>query len=177
MNNQILTCPIRGRLKSKTFAKDGLTFTEEYQRIQCVNFLLSKNYPKQCFKFEDIVWKLGNNARNNLRADIVIVDENDDNKIILLAEIKHENKEKNNAINNQLIPALIKTNARFGIYFDGVENVLFCDFDNYKTEYNLNHLPIFGFDFQQKSLTFADLKPIENITAILERLEQILHNI
>lgn len=177
MNNQILTCPIRGGLKSKTFAKDGLTFTEEYQRIQCVNFLLSKNYPKQCFKFEDIIWKLGNNAKNNLRADIAIVDKNDNNKIILLAEIKHENKEKNNAINNQLIPALIKTNARFGIYFDGVENVLFCDFDNYKIEYNLNNLPIFGFDFQQKSLTFADLRPIENITAILERLEQILHNI
>ena len=85
MNNQILTCPIRGGLKSKTFAKDGLTFTEEYQRIQCVNFLLSKNYPKQCFKFEDIIWKLGNNAKNNLRADIAIVDENDDNKIIRAA--------------------------------------------------------------------------------------------
>lgn len=177
MVNQNLTCPIRGTLKNKTFAKDGLTFTEEYQRIQCINFLLSKSYPKQCFKFENIVWKLGNNARNNLRADIVIVDENDNNKIILVAEIKRENKDKNNAINNQLIPALIKTNAKFGIYFDGIENALFCDFDNYKTEYNLNNLPIFGFNFQQRSLTFADLKPIENITAILERLEQILHNI
>jgi len=45
-NNPNLYCPIRGALKQKLKAKDGLTQTEEKRRIDCINLLLAHGYPK-----------------------------------------------------------------------------------------------------------------------------------
>lgn len=41
-----LNCPVRGKLNVNE--KDHLQeFTEEYRRIECVQFLLEKKYPKE----------------------------------------------------------------------------------------------------------------------------------
>ncbi|MDA3053790.1 MULTISPECIES: type I restriction enzyme HsdR N-terminal domain-containing protein [unclassified Campylobacter] len=125
MSNKTLNCPIRGELKVKEKAKDDLTFTEEYRRIECVKELLNLGYPKERFDFEKIVWdNLGNSGRNNIRADIVIYDDDKKEKIFLIAEIKRDDvNKKNETIETQLKPPLIKNKATYGIYYDGVENV------------------------------------------------------
>ncbi len=174
MQNENLTCPVRGELNVNAKSKDALTFSEEYRRVECVRMLLKKGYKKENFCFEKNVWEIGNSGRNRLRADIVIENAG---KTILVAEIKRDTKDKKSAVENQLVPALIKTDAEFGIYFDGVCNSLFVKKDGYKNEHSLNLLPKFGFDFEAVPLTFGDLRPISNINSLLEELEQILHSL
>jgi type I restriction enzyme M protein len=65
-----LICPIRGPLNVNERSKDGLSFTEERQRIELVRFLLSKGYTKELFEFEYNI-KFGSSKRY-LRADLVI---------------------------------------------------------------------------------------------------------
>jgi len=48
-----LHCPIRGTLAVSAKAADGLTFTEEKRRIDCIRFLLEKGYPPSFFKIWD----------------------------------------------------------------------------------------------------------------------------
>ncbi|RAX53861.1 hypothetical protein CCY99_05625 [Helicobacter sp. 16-1353] len=171
-----LKCPIRGELNVNDKAKDNITFTEEYQRIECVKFLLNRGYPKNLFDFEKNVWDIGNAGRNHLRVDIVIYENDDKDKILLIAKIKRDKKDKDSAIKNQLKPAIIKQNAPFGIYFDGIENTFFTKDDNYSQEHTLLKLPHFGYKFNDTPLRLKDLEPIKNITGIIFKVEQILHN-
>ena len=113
MVNKNLSCPIRGELKALEKAKDELTFTEEYRRIECVKFLLKKEYPKENFDFETNVLKYGNKGRNSLRADIIIYDQpkikisgDKSEHVVLIAEIKRDNESLVSAIEHQLKPAL-----------------------------------------------------------------------
>src|SRR5689334_22722026 len=73
-SNPQLYCPIRGTLKAKLKAKDGFTFTEEKRRIECINLLLAKGYPKDRIEAETIVLKFGHGGKNSLRADVVVYD-------------------------------------------------------------------------------------------------------
>lgn len=58
-----LYCPIRGELTIKQ--KDSLNeFTEEYQRIECVRFLLEKGYPKENIDFEREIIKYGHSGNS-----------------------------------------------------------------------------------------------------------------
>lgn len=108
-----LHCPIRGERTIKE--KDRLNaFTEEYQRIECVRFLLEKGYPKENIDFEKEIIKQGHYGRNALRADVVVykvdkayINTNEDkiDNIILVAEIKKKSKDKESAIKYQLKPA------------------------------------------------------------------------
>ena len=68
--NVYLKCPIRGELKIKKYDADG-NYTEEYQRIELIKFLLDKGYQKEEFRIEYVV-KLGNPERDRLIADVVI---------------------------------------------------------------------------------------------------------
>lgn len=68
---QKLNCPVRGKLninKTDSFEE----FTEEYRRIECVQFLIDKKYPKENIDFEKEIIKYGHSGRNSLRADLVV---------------------------------------------------------------------------------------------------------
>jgi len=47
-----LFCPIRGELNVEEKARDGITFTEEYRRIELVKILLNLGYQKELFDFK-----------------------------------------------------------------------------------------------------------------------------
>lgn len=47
-----LFCPIRGELNIEERARDGITFTEEYRRIELVKILLNLGHQKELFDFE-----------------------------------------------------------------------------------------------------------------------------
>ena len=137
--NVNLICPIRGKLGATYFEKDGLTVSEEARRIDCLKFLLTKNYPANHFDCETIVIKnIGNAGRNSLRADVVIYDvpkvdisgltnEERNSHIILIGEIKRESKSKKDAIAFQLEPALrqIDKPSVLGVYWDDINRFLF----------------------------------------------------
>src|ERR1039458_5348660 len=136
--NPILHCPIRGTLKIKAKAKDGLTFTEEKLRIDCIKHLLAAGYPKDRIKIETVVLRVGHKGKNSLRADIVVYDcpaqkvanstiEQQRDHIVSIAEIKREGKDSLSGKEDQLKPALsfIPSNEAIGIYWDDVEQSLF----------------------------------------------------
>ncbi|MBF0306332.1 MAG: hypothetical protein HQL41_11855, partial [Alphaproteobacteria bacterium] len=131
-----LTCPIRGELRADYFAADRMTVSEEARRIDCINFLLSKNYPRTHFQCETTIIKnIGHQGRNSLRADITIYDipatrvQSSDatNHIILVAEIKRESKAREGAIRHQLEPALrqIDRPTVYGVYWDDIHRNLY----------------------------------------------------
>jgi type I restriction enzyme M protein len=123
-NNPILHCPIRGKLKIQAKAKDGLTFTEEKLRIDCIKYLLTLGYPKDRIKTETIVLQFGHKGLNSLRADIVVYNcsmsaleglppEQQRMRIDLIAEIKRDNKSAKSAKEDQLKPALALVPKKF----------------------------------------------------------------
>ena len=177
-----LNCPIRGSLKITKRAKDGITFTEEYQRIECVKFLLSKNYPKEHFDFEKDVLAYGNRGINTLRADIILYNRNKElikkdervKCIYTVVEVKRKNDKT--AINMQLLPALNHCpNAEFGIYWDDKQRI-FIKKDEQEKEYDVIRFPRYGETFDEKLLKFDDLQPIDDHTKLLNIIEQKLHN-
>lgn len=90
-DHALLHCPIRGKLNAAALAKDNLTPTEEARRIDFLNYLLGRGYPKQNIAVETVVLKgLGESGRNKLRADVIVYD-------VSLANI-HALEEKNDSI-------------------------------------------------------------------------------
>jgi len=174
-NTLKINCPIRGELNVNEKAKDNITWTEEYNRVQCVKFLLSQGYPKELFDFEKDVMKVGSEGRNSVRADIVVYKDNTKQNIFLIVEVKRDNKNVNDAVDYQLKPSCLANNTEYGIYFDGIENILFKgnDFD---TRYSLLKLPKYEFGWEDKFLIFDNLQKIENITGLLDKIDQIFHN-
>ena len=114
----ILICPIRGILRVKKYDNKGY-FTEEYQRIRLIRYLLQKGYPKNCFVIEYAI-PIGHKGHNTLRVDLVIKKES---KFSVVAEVKKNYTPENmkSAIKHQLIPAMQILNSRHGIYFDGTK--------------------------------------------------------
>ena len=176
MSNTLkITCPIRGELNVNEKEKDNITLTEEYQRVMCVKFLLERGYPKDLFDFEKDVMKVGNAGRNSVRADIVIYKDNTKQNIFLIAEIKRDNKDITDAVHYQLKPSCLANNTEYGIYFDGIENIIFKGND-FETKYSLLKLPKYNFNWENDLLIFDKLQKIENITGILDKINQIFHN-
>ena len=71
----LLHCPIRGSLNASALAKDGLTPSEEAQRIDFLRYLLRREYPVDHIAVETVVLKrLGESGRNTLRADVIVYD-------------------------------------------------------------------------------------------------------
>src|SRR5437016_1900099 len=98
-----LSCPIRGPLNVPERSKDGLAFTEEKRRIDCIQFLLKRRYPKSHFRVETDLLRFGSKGRNSFRTDLVVFDcPADDVKSLpidemkdhvrLIAEIKRDHK-------------------------------------------------------------------------------------
>lgn len=189
-----LICPVRGQLESTYFAKDGLTVSEEARRIDCIKYLLGRNYPPQHFECETVIIKhIGNDGRNSLRADIVIYDIpktqaydlssiERNTHILLVAEIKRESKSKKNAVSFQLEPALrqIDRPSVFGVYWDDVNRHLYI-----KNTLNnqvsisrdvLGNIPDFGNKYNYKKLKYTDLIKPEDISATLMDIANTLRS-
>ncbi|CAG8833069.1 9851_t:CDS:1, partial [Racocetra persica] len=114
-----LICPIRGPLRVRKYDAKG-HYTEEYQRIRLIKYLLQKGYPKHQFIIEYAI-PIGHKGHNTLRVDLVIKEQK---KFICVAEVKknYSKENKNSAIRHQLIPAMQIVNAKYGVYFDGTQN-------------------------------------------------------
>lgn len=189
-----LVCPVRGPLDATYFSKDGLTITEEARRIECIRFLLGKNYPPENFQCETVVIKhIGNEGRNSLRADIVIYDiptaeakelsDKERNKhILLVGEIKRESKSKKSGIAFQLEPAMRQSDRTFvlGVYWDDVSRYLYVkevkDSQIIITRDELGNIPEFGNKYKYKKLKYKDLIKPEDITATLMDIANILRS-
>lgn len=194
LENHSLLCPIRGPLNAEYFSKDGLTVTEEARRIECIKFLLSKNYPRENFQCETVVIKhIGNNGRNSLRADIVIydipiieanaLDDTNRNKhVLLVAEIKRESKSKKSGVAFQLEPAMRQSDRTFVlvVYWDDVNRYLYVkqikDEQIIITRDELGNLPEYGNPYRYKKLKYRDLIKPEDITATLMDIANILRS-
>lgn len=190
--NPPLFCPLRGSLKAKLKAKDGLTFTEEKRRIDCINLLLAQGYPKERIEAETVVIKFGHKGKNSLRADIVVYDQPvsaikllpDDQRrghMKIIAEIKRDSANAESAKNDQLKPALdlIPSTDSLGVYWDDVEQTVF-----YKTvegaeirtkEASIATLPKFGSKLAAKDIHYTDLVPATDLVRRFARLDDILH--
>ena len=190
--NSTLHCPIRGALKAKAKAKDGLTFTEEKLRIDCIRHLLSQGYPKDRIQTETVILRFGHKGINSLRADVVVynrpvaevaglVPKKIRTHIDVIAEIKRGNSSAQGAKEEQLKPALTLTphDSVLGIYWDDVEQVIFYkDVANGTThlrEASLSHLPPYGSKFTVKSIRHSDLRPSNDLVKIFSRFDDVLH--
>lgn len=115
-NKDFLVCPIRGSLRSKKYDVIG-NYTEEYQRIRLIKYLLKKGYDKNQFVIEYSI-RIGHKGHNTLRVDLAI---KKNGKFFLVAEVKkkYTAESMKSAIRHQLMPALRIVDAKYGIYFDG----------------------------------------------------------
>lgn len=190
--NPILHCPIRGTLKIKAKAKDGLTFTEEKLRIDCIRHLLAAEYPKDRIKTETVVLRVGHKGKNSLRADIVVYDcpaaklvnstiEQQRDHIVLIAEIKREGKAALSGKDDQLKPALsfIPSHEALGIYWDDVEQTLFFkEVEGSKTlirETSIAQLPPYGGKLKIKAIHYNDLAKRPDLVKTFSRFDDTLH--
>lgn len=190
--NPQLHCPIRGSLKAKLKAKDGLTFTEEKRRIECINLLLQKGYPPDRIEAETIILRFGNKGKNSLRADVVVYDRpkkdvlaNPEEKrrdfIKLVAEIKRDSTDSQSAKDNQLKPALELANSKdaIGIYWDDVEQAIFVKQDKGThidlVEASIAMLPSSGEKFGSQAIYYSDLKPAYDLVTKFAKLDDVLH--
>ncbi len=191
MSNVQLVCPIRGVLKTSEKAKNKLTYSEEYYRIQAINHLLSMGYPKENFVIEQIVKKFGNNGRNSVRCDFAVlnvnvgtIQRNVDTILehsILFCEVKRDNTDAEYAKNTQVKPLLdfAKIQKAIGLYWDNLEQKVFWqDFNDGKRSIReglINLLPKFGMDIQVVPIKFNDTKPTDNLIEIFNHVEDLLH--
>ncbi|MEG7978990.1 MAG: type I restriction enzyme HsdR N-terminal domain-containing protein [Mollicutes bacterium UO1] len=114
-----MLCPIRGILRAKKYDIGG-NYTEEYQRIRLIKYLLAKKgYSKSQFIIEHSI-PIGHKGHNTLRVDLVI---RQGNNFSVVAEVKKNYTAENrkSAIKHQLIPAMRILNSKYGIYFDGTK--------------------------------------------------------
>src|SRR3954463_5331878 len=65
--SKLIICPLRGS-KIKKYDSKG-KYTEEYQRIRLINYLLAKGYLKSQFILEYVI-ALGHKGTNSLRVDL-----------------------------------------------------------------------------------------------------------
>ena len=190
MPGALLHCPVRGTLNVPERAADGLTFTEEKRRIDCINLLLRKGYPESHIQVETTLLRFGSQGRNSFRTDIAVLDEPASNfesdpeelvrHIVLVAEIKRDNASVIEAKRTQVYPAmgmLPLVNA-LGIYWDDVEQRLFYrelrEGQLTPRETSIISLPQWGQAYQYRPLRSADLYTTQ-LRQLFERVENRLH--
>lgn len=193
METLTLTCPIRGLLKTGAKSKDGLKPTEEYYRVEAIKHLLKLGYPKDNIKVEAVVKKFGNSGRSSMRADLAVLDvpvgqiaSGDVDALldhaILLCEVKRENNKADYVTHTQVKPLLdfAKLQKCIALYWDNVDQRVFW-YDHQATKKVIKEgalvlLPKFGRDINVKPLTFADLQATDELTALFDRIADLLHN-
>ncbi len=191
MPGVLLHCPIRGQLNVPERAADGITYTEEKRRIDCIRFLLDKGYPAAHFKIETVLLRFGHKGKNSFRTDIAILDvpvstipgdiEAIKPHIKLIAEIKRDNMDAKVAKQTQVYPALdfLQDISAYGVYWDDVEQRLFYrSLEGTKTrthEIPLAIIPRWGQSLTTPRLKSADLRPTTNLRELFIKIEDRLH--
>ena len=187
-----LHCPIRGQLRTRQRAADGLTFTEEKRRIDAIRFLLQKEYPQDHFGIETRILKLGNAGRNSMRADFSIYHEpwskvskwTDKKRLegtAVVGEVKRENADKETAVDTQLKPALslLPDMNALGVYWDDVEQRFFYrELEGSLAtirEAPISKIPKWMEHVGNTFLTFADLKLSDDLSGTFDKMEDCLH--
>ena len=190
MPGALLRCPVRGALTVPERAANGLTFTEEKRRIDCIELLRRKGYPLSHIKVETTLWRFGSQGRNSFRTDIAVFDQpveslSNDLKelsphIVLVAEIKRDNNKAGAAVETQVYPALnfLPKIDVLGIYWDDIEKRLFfreqVGGELSVQETPLANLPNWGQAFQQNPLLSTDLATTQ-LRQLFEKIEDRLH--
>ena len=191
MPSALLHCPVRGALNVPERASDGLTFTEEKRRIDCIDLLRRKGYPLDHIKVETTLWRFGSQGRNSFRTDLAVLDQPTDSlphdlkelspHIVLVAEIKRGHSQSTLAVETQVYPALnfLPKIDVLGIYWDDVERRLFfreqMSGELIVRETALANLPQWGQAFRQKPLLSGDLETTQ-LRQLFERIENRLHS-
>lgn len=188
-----LFCPVRGQLNTRSRAADGLKFTEEKRRIDCVRFLLTKGYKSENFKIETELARFGHGGRNSFRTDVVIFNsdardflgsslEQQRDQILLFGEIKRDNKEAAQAKEFQVKAALgFLPNLRsMGVYWDDVEQRIFYKrlFGSRQQviEAPLSYLPNYGASIEITQLRYNDLETLPELLPLFRRMEDSIHS-
>lgn len=135
-----LTCPVRGQLKAAGKSKDGLTPSEEFQRVQAIRHLVRKGYPIENFIIEPVIKRFGNSGRNSFRSDFAVLDapvqsvniKNIDDVLahaLVLCEVKRQNKDSDYVKKTQVEPLLdfAKKDNCIALYWDNVEQRVFWE--------------------------------------------------
>jgi type I restriction enzyme M protein len=192
MPGALLHCPIRGALTIPERAANGLTFTEEKRRIDCIRYLLAKGYPPTHFKIETVLLRFGHKGKNSFRTDLVVLDvpassvPSDEETVRqharLIAEFKRDNADASVAKHTQVQPALdfLHNLAALGIYWDDVEQRLFYRtiIDGTRTKTNettVAVLPAWGHAFETVRLKYGDLKVSTSLLDLFKKIEDRLH--
>lgn len=196
--SQLLTCPVRGPLNAAALAADGLTVSEEARRIDLINLLLQRGYPKQNMSPETIiVSKLGESGRNKLRADLIVYDQPAGHlqhlaiserlkHAILVAEVKRDSKSKKAGVTYQLEPAmrLLPSMSVLGVYWDDIHQLLFTKKTEKKDEEevivvrqdDIANLPPFGVKYKIKPITLDSLVSSTNLMGVLFSIANVLRS-
>lgn len=191
-SNQQLVCPVRGLLNTTKLSKDGLTPTEEAYRIEAINYLISKGYPKENFWIEPILAEFGNDGRNSFRSDFAVLDVDtrlmtshtpDDilNHALVICEVKRDNRKSEYVKNTQVKPILnfAKLLNTIGLYWDNIEKrVFWIEIEGNKKEIKegaLNNLPKFGMPVKTAPLTFNTIMPTKSLLNDFARIDNILY--
>jgi type I restriction enzyme M protein len=188
----MLTCPIRGVLKASSKSKDGLKPSEEYFRVEAIKFLLKLGYPKDNFKIEAVVKRIGNAGRNSMRADLAVLDvpanmiaHGDVDGLLehalVLCEVKREDTNFEYVKNTQVLPLLdfAKMHSCLALYWDNVDQRVFW-YDHAKKKKELRDgplaiLPKYGQKIELKPLCFFDTLPTDSLIDLFDRIADHLH--
>src|ERR1700722_18368222 len=84
LSDNVLICPIRGRLKRGKYAANG-NYSEEYYTIKLVKALLRKGYEIKKEDFEYVI-DFGRDGHSRMRVDLVV---RKNGKIFAVAEVKN----------------------------------------------------------------------------------------
>jgi type I restriction enzyme M protein len=187
-----LVCPIRGPLKAPAKSADGLTPSEEARRIEAIDFLIKKGYPKQNFKVEATIKKFGHGGKNSFRADLAVLDvpvaNINTSKVdellghaVLLGEIKRDSAKAAYTKETQVEPMLDFSHDEdcIALYWDDLGGRIY--WREKKNGKRVDHeapaqsIPAFGAKPSVKPLTLNDTQPSDSLLDVFERIEDTLH--
>ena len=188
-----LVCPVRGLLKAKGRSADGLKPSEERFRVEAIRHLIGRGYPVENIKVEAVVKRFGNSGRNNLRADLAVLDvavatitSGDVDAMLahalVLVEVKRDNADADAAKSFQVRPMLdfASRDDCVALYWDDIEQRVYW----YEREGTLRvahdgplvALPSYGQKPAAPLLTFAMLDSDKPLLDAFRRIEDILHS-
>jgi type I restriction enzyme M protein len=193
----MMNCPIRGELRSSP-RQDGLTPNEERRRIECIQLLLAKGYPKDHIEAQGVLVDLGAGARHPLRADVVVYDRpitvarrqgnivRRRQFIYILARIKRDRLDPQTTKDQQLRPALalIAREDAIGIYWgDAEQSILIKQMRSGSVELVESSISCLRpFDAataargaHHAGLRGCDLRPVLDLVKPFAQLDDILH--
>jgi type I restriction enzyme M protein len=190
---------VRGPLTASALAKDGLTASEESQRVDFLRFLVEeREYPEDHIAVETVVMKnLGASGKNKLRADVIVYDEpvgdlaslssaDRLSHAVLVAEIKRDSASKKSGVTHQLEPALMVLPRLdvMGVYWDAESQVLLTKsvqgsgtsrHVSIKSD-TIANLPNFGNSYSAKPITVGTLTRPSRVVGTLFGLANIMRS-